>query len=82
MDKHKIQHALDTVLSGLQDDPFLAQRVMTQAKGRKKMKKKVSAGLTFAVILILVAVTAFAVGLASYFSRFAALENTYGDYEQ
>lgn len=55
---------------------------MTQAKGRKKMKKKISAGHTFAVILILVAVTAFAVGLASYFSRFAALENTYGDYEQ
>lgn len=35
VDKHKIQHALDTVLSGLQDDPFLAQRVMTQTKERK-----------------------------------------------
>ena len=40
----------------------------------RKMKKKISAGLIFAVILILVAV-----GLASYFSGFAALENTYGD---
>ena len=77
-----IQNALNTTLSGLQDDPWLAQRVISEAKGEKKVKKKISVGFIFAVILVLATMTALAAGLASYFSGFAALENTYGEYEE
>lgn len=86
MDKRKqrdaIQHALNSTLSGLQDDPWLTQRVIVQAKGEKKVKRKISIGFIFAVILILAAMTALAIGLTGYFSGFAALENTYGEYEE
>lgn len=86
MDKRKqrneIQNALNSTLSGLRDDPWLAQRVIAQSKGGKQVKKKISTAVVFAIILVLVAVTALAVGLAGYFSGFAALESTYGEYEQ
>lgn len=69
MDKRKqrdeIQHALNSTLSGLRDDPWLAQRVIAQAKGGKKVKKKLSVGLVLTFMLILVAVTALAITLLS-----------------
>lgn len=76
-----IQDALNSALSSLQDDPWLAQRVIAEAKGEKKVKK-ISVGLVFAIALILAALTALAVGLTSYFSGFAVLEDVYGEYEQ
>ena len=64
MDKRKqrdeIQHALNSTLSGLRDDPWLAQRVIAQAKGGKKVKKKLSVGLVLALILVLAVATALA----------------------
>lgn len=38
----QIQNAIDTTLSGLKDDPRLAQRIITEAKGEIKAKKKIS----------------------------------------
>ena len=65
MDKRKnrnqIQNALNATLSGLQDDPWLAQRVIAEAKGAKKVKKKLSAGLVIAIVLIIIVTTALAV---------------------
>ena len=69
-DKHIIQQVFDTSLSGIQDDPWLAQRVLStahgaQGQGGKVMKRKLSAGLVFTIILILMTVTAMAAVLLS-----------------
>ncbi|MDO5297870.1 MAG: hypothetical protein Q4F18_00470 [Clostridia bacterium] len=61
MDKRKnrnqIQNALNATLSGLQDDPWLAQRVITKGKRKKRMKKKYSVGLVLAIVLVLTLAT-------------------------
>ena len=44
-DREIIQVALDTTLSGLQDDPWLTRKVLDDAKGEVKVKKKISVGL-------------------------------------
>ena len=36
----RLRHAIDTTLSGLAEDPWLAQRVLSKAKGEEKVKKK------------------------------------------
>lgn len=56
-----IQASLNSALSGLQDDPWLAQRVIAEAKGDKQVKKKISAGLVFIFVLVMIAATALAV---------------------
>ena len=38
--REQLHHAAETRLSGLQGDPWLAQRVMAQAKGEARVKKK------------------------------------------
>lgn len=38
--RNQLHHAVETRLSGLQGDPWLAQRVLAQAKSRAKKKKK------------------------------------------
>lgn len=59
--RENIQDALNAALSGLQDDPWLARRVIAEAKGEKKVKKKISAGLVFILVLMMIAATALAV---------------------
>lgn len=59
--REHIQDALNAALSGLQDDPWLARRVIAEAKGEKKVKKKISAGLVFILVLMMIAATALAV---------------------
>ena len=39
-EEDRLRHAIDTTLSGLADDPWLARRVLTKAKGEEKVKKK------------------------------------------
>lgn len=58
--RERIQDALNAALSGLQDDPWLAQRVIAEAKGEKSAKRKISYGLMLALLLVLAAVTALA----------------------
>ncbi len=60
--RNHIQNALNTTLSGLKDDPWLAQHVIAEAKGEKKVKKKISMALVLALVLMLAAATALAVG--------------------
>lgn len=61
MDKRKnrnqIQNALNATLSGLPDDPWLAQRVIANGKRKKRMKKKYSVGLVLAIVLVLTLAT-------------------------
>ncbi|MEG0127111.1 MAG: hypothetical protein RR816_13640, partial [Clostridia bacterium] len=64
-DIEKVQLALNTAFSGLKDDPRLAQRVLAEAKGEGKVKKKLSAGLIVAIVLVLAAVGAAATVLLS-----------------
>ena len=80
--REQLHHAAETRLAGLQADPWLTRRVLAQAKEERPAKKKLSVGLLLAALLVLAAVTALALGLTQYFSRFAALEHTYGAYDQ
>lgn len=61
--KHKqtVQRILDTCLSGLQEDPTLAQRILAHTTSQKKPARRPSALAAFALVLVLLfAATAFA----------------------
>ena len=59
------RNAVDRRLSGLQENPFLAQRIMNAEKGEIKVKKKLSVGLVFIIAILLIAAAALAVALLS-----------------
>lgn len=61
----RVQEALDQDAAFIQPDPYLAQRVLNQAKmeGEKTVKKKLTVGLVIAIVLMLATVTALAVAL-------------------
>ncbi len=64
----KVQKALDNKLSGVKDNPWLAQRVMNQADGEEPItKKKLSFGIVFVIAAMLVFGTALAVALNTDF---------------
>ncbi|NLO86277.1 MAG: hypothetical protein GX096_12795 [Clostridiales bacterium] len=48
-----VQHAVDARLSGLTENPWMAQRVLTASKGETKVTKKISVGLVLVIIAIL-----------------------------
>ena len=73
--REQLHHAAETRLSGLQGDPWLAQRVMAQAKGEARVKKKLSVALILLLIFLVLTVTAIAVSILSGF-RFAGQEET------
>ena len=65
MIRSKVHRAVDACGASLQDDPFLAQRIM--AANRRKEgphMKKLSTGMIIAIVLTLLSVTAVAVGLS------------------
>ncbi len=59
------QNAVDRRLSGLQENPFLAQRIMNAEKGEIRVKKKLTVSMVLVIVLLLIAVTALAVALLS-----------------
>ncbi len=59
-ERQRLKSAFDTTLSGIQGDPWLAQRVLAEAKGDVKVKKKLSFGLSLIIALVLIAATALA----------------------
>ena len=66
LNRKEFHEAIDTTLSGLQGNPFLAQRIMNQERtGETVVKKRLSVGLVLAIVLMLIAVTALAVALLS-----------------
>ena len=67
LNRKEFHEAIDTTLSGLQENPFLAQRVMAQGIGKDDIivKKNLSIGFVLVIVLMLLAVTALAVALLS-----------------
>ena len=67
----KVQKAVDHKLSGVQDDPWLAQRVMNRADEEEPvMKKKISLSVVFVVVGILLLGTALAAAIhTDFFSQ-------------
>ena len=64
----KVQKALDGKLSGLQDDPWLAQRIMNKADREEPIvKKKISFSIVFVIVAVLALGTALAVTLNTDF---------------
>ena len=57
------QNAVDRRLSGLQENSFLAQRIMNAEKGEIKVKKKLTLSMVLVIVLLLIAVTALAAGI-------------------
>ena len=51
--KKKVQDSLNRSLSGLSENPYLAQRVIAQAKGETKVKRKSIGAVTLAIVLAL-----------------------------
>ena len=63
-DKRFVQESIDSGLSVMQGDPWLAQRIMNQERtGGFIVKKRLSVGLVLAIVLMLIAVTALAAAL-------------------
>lgn len=71
--RDQLHHAAQTRLSGLQGDPWLAQRVVAQTKGEVRVKKKLSVAFVLLLIFLVMTVTAIAVSILSGF-RFAGQE--------
>lgn len=80
--REQLHHSVEMRLFDLQGDPWLTRRVVAQMKGEHKVNKRFSVVALLMLLLVLVAVTALAIGLTQYFSQVAALEHTYGDYDQ
>lgn len=71
-EQEKVQSAMHAALSGLQEDPWLTQRILENAKGEEPVVKRVSATMLLAFALIVVAVTgalAAALGLFDQLSH-------------
>lgn len=84
-EKQRVQDAMNRSLSGLKENPFLAQTILANAgKETRTVKKKISMGLVLAMVAVLITLTALAASVM--FSpkydakRLAeqALENQYG----
>ena len=60
--KARLHHAVDACLSGIELDPLLLQRVMLR-KDQPIMKKKISVASIAVAILLMITVTALAVGI-------------------
>ena len=58
-----IQQAIDATLSGVTMPPEMQNRILRQARGEQKVKKKLSAGLVLAIVLIVATVAAIAATL-------------------
>ena len=76
LDERQFRDAVDHRLSGLREDPFLAQRIIANAGKEKKMKKKFSLGMAFALTLVL----AVSVALAENWQAVSEFLSTIGSY--
>lgn len=62
--RRKVHRAVDAHAASLQEDPFLAQRILAQTNRKEGPRmKKLSTGMIVAIVLMLLSVTAVAVGL-------------------
>jgi len=83
-DKQIIQSVFETSLSGLREDPYLAQRVINIAheKGEVIVKKKLSVGFVIIMVVLLSSMVALAWSLSyQYFEDVAQIQTTNGYYD-
>ena len=78
-EEDRLRHAIDTTLSGLADDPWLARRVLTKAKGEEKVKKKLSIGFILAMVVILAAVSVAVAATVNLFEKFGQSEQRFAE---
>ena len=80
-EKRRMQQILNHSLSGLKENPFLAQRVIEQGKGEPEMKKKISFAFVLAmVLLVLLAAAAIAEVLGiNVFEVFGKTDSRYAE---
>ena len=70
-EQKKVQKAMESTLSGLQEDPWLTQRVLANAKGEEPVKKKLSTALVLCIVLGLALIgTAYAILSSSQVAEF------------
>ena len=83
-EQEKVQKAMNTTLSGLQEDPWLTQRVLANAKGEQPVNRKISLalGLSIAGILAVMgtADALFSSQVAAFFGQHWS--HDYGDWLQ
>ena len=63
--RRRMHQAMDARLSGLQEDPWLAQRVMNQPKGEKKVKRFTIQTVLAMMLLLAIMGTVYAASLNS-----------------
>ena len=68
-EEERVQKAVSRSLSHLQEDPWLAQRVLAHAKGEEPVKRKVSLAL---VLVIVLGIAMMGTGYALFSSQVAA----------
>ena len=84
-EQKKVQKAMESTLSGLQEDPWLTQRVLANAKGEEPVKKKLSTALVICIVLGLAIIgTAYAILSSSQVAEFFGQHwgHDYGDWLQ
>lgn len=62
-EQKKVQKAVEKTLAFVQEDPWLAQRVLANAKGEEPVVKKISAAFVLIMVLAVITVTALAAGI-------------------
>ncbi len=50
-EQKRVQEAVSSSLAYVQEDPWLAQRVLANAKGEEPVKKKISLALVLCIVL-------------------------------
>lgn len=84
-DKQLVQQIFDSTLSGIQDDPWMAQRIlnMVRREGESVVKKKISVGFVLLMIIVMSAAAALAWTIShQYFEDVARLQSASGYYDQ
>ncbi len=86
-DKQIVQRVIDNSLSGIQDDPWMAQHVLNQAHAKQGtggivVKKKLSVGFVLMMVVMLSTAVAIAWSLSNqYFEDVAQIQSTSGYYD-
>ena len=62
-EQEKVQKAINHSLAHVQEDPWLAQRVLANAKGEEPVVKKISTSMILVIVLLCLAITAIAAGI-------------------
>ncbi len=80
MSRKKMHKAIDATLSGLNGNPWLFQQISARAEeGEIQVKRKLSAGLVLAIVLLLIAAVALGVTIARELNKPEVVQNVMED---